>query len=142
MKKIKKYTLIISFIGAVLFLALFFNSDALYKYCYKEGHCIYLFKNVFNSESFIFPLFISLLILLFSVATYFLREEIFTSWFRFARVWVPLSIILVIITPGGSGGGFMPSLIDKELTAFLMAGLFLIISTLIIIIKSIKVYRK
>ncbi|MBI5003526.1 hypothetical protein HZC00_00315 [Candidatus Kaiserbacteria bacterium] len=64
-----------------------------------------------------------------------MREEVFRAWLRFAYWWVPLSIVLTLITPGGSGGFGIPNVIDQETVAFVFASLFSIISLIIIIRK-------
>ena len=77
-------------------------------------------------------------ITVFSLITYPLREETFQSWLHFAKWFVPLSILLVLLTPDGQSGGYMPSLIDKQVIAFLTSALFTLVSLIIIIYKSIK----
>jgi len=79
---------------------------------------------------------------LFSLITYFLREEVFQAWLRFVKWWIPLSILLVLIMPDGQGGGYMPSLIDKQTIAFLMSSIFIFVSTVKIISKSIELRKK
>lgn len=72
-----------------------------------------------------------------------MREEVFRAWFNFAKWWIPISIFLTLIMPGGSGGGFgIPSIFDKEFLAFVLAALFIIISLIIIITKSLKLRKK
>ena len=80
---------------------------------------------------FIFP---------FSVVTYFLKDQIFHSWIKFTYYWIPISMFLVLIIPGGGGRGSFPSLIDAESISIIMSGLYLIISLIIVIIGSIKNY--
>ncbi|MCX6735762.1 MAG: hypothetical protein NTZ13_01640 [Candidatus Parcubacteria bacterium] len=77
-------------------------------------------------------------VFLFSLITYPLREETFRSWLHFAKWWVPMSVLLVLITPDGQGGGYMPSLIDKQVVAFLTSAIFTLISLIIVIYKSIR----
>jgi hypothetical protein len=64
-----------------------------------------------------------------------MREEVFRSWLHFAYWWVPLSIILTLITPDGSGGWGIPNLISPEIVAITFSSLFAIISLIIIIWK-------
>ncbi len=88
-------------------------------------------------------MFLSFLpITIFSLITYPLREETFRSWLRFAKWWVPMSMLLVLITPDGQSGGYMPSLIDKQVVAFLTSAVFIIISLIIVLYKSIKLRGK
>ena len=81
-------------------------------------------------------------ITVFSLITYPLREEVFQAWMHFAKWWIPLSIFFVLIMPDGQGGGYMPSLIDKQTIAFLMSSIFILVSTIKIISKSIELRKK
>ena len=95
-------------------------------------------KNIFGVfGQFLFP-FPPLF--LFSLITYKMREEVYQAWFRFARWWIPLSVILILITPSESGTWAVPSLLDKGMTAFLFSALFALISPLIIIYTHLKYY--
>lgn len=85
---------------------------------------------------FIFPF-----VFLFSLITYFMKDEIFSAWWKFTYKWALLTMILVLITPGGSGS-FFPSLISPGVVAFLMSCLFAIISIVIIIVKLIQTHKK
>ena len=79
---------------------------------------------------------------LFSLITYKMREEVFHSWLRFAYVWVPVSIFLVLVTPNGQSGGYMPSLIDKQVIVVFTSFLFVAISLILITYKSIRLKGK
>lgn len=73
---------------------------------------------------------------LFSCLTYFLREEVFRTWLRFAYVWIPLSLIVIYLSAGWTGGGFgIPNVLDQETVAIIFSGLFVIISLFIILIS-------
>lgn len=65
------------------------------------------------------------------------RPEVFNSWEKFAIVYIPIAVILVAITPNSSGwmgSGF--GRFDKEATVGLLVTIYVIVSLLIIIIKS------
>jgi hypothetical protein len=96
---------------------------------YKNN--ILVSRNVFN---LILPtLFLfSLPLLIFSLITYKMREEVFRSWLHFAYWWIPLSIVLTLLTPDGSGSWGIPT-IDSEFVAIVFASLFTLISLLIIV---------
>lgn len=133
MKKTKNVVLIVSGIGSVLILS--FLSLVLNDSC---GLNKVLCKDIYTtimSFLFIFPF-----VFLFSLITYFLKEEIFHSWIKFTYVWVPFSMFLVFIIPRGGGNAAFPSLIDNQLVAILMSGLYIIISLIMIIWLSIKYY--
>jgi hypothetical protein len=74
---------------------------------------------------------------LFALITYFMREEVFRAWARFAVPAVLVSIVLAYLTPTDVGGGFGPQLsFGKGDTALIMSILFVLISIIIIIAVS------
>jgi hypothetical protein len=73
-----------------------------------------------------------LVALLFSVVTLPLKVEIFRAWIRLAIWWVPVSMILIGISPKRFAGGGQLFSAGREDVAFAMAGLFIIISLIII----------
>lgn len=83
-------------------------------------------------------------IALFSFFFLFLKNEIFRTWFYFTAIWVPLYLIVYFISSPSDGGGgwIMPNPSSRALTGFFGAVLYVIISLLIILIKSIQVYWK
>lgn len=76
---------------------------------------------------------------LVSIITYKMREEVFKLWLKFTYVWVPLTILLVLISPE-YGNSFFP--IVKGSVSFFMSCLFLLISLIIIISKSLSLRKK
>ena len=65
-----------------------------------------------------------------------MRDEIFAVWLRFAKWWVPLAIIAIIIAPSEIPGTF--SVPVKGPVAIVSSGAFLVISLIIIFYKSWK----
>lgn len=120
----KKIVLIISFIFS-LFLFII-SIKGTYYYCGGVyGICVemfHLFSLVF------FPI---LSLFLFSLVTYFMREEIFQVWWKFARVWIPLSMIAIILAPSYASDFMFP--VDKGRVAFFASSLFLLTSLILII---------
>lgn len=91
-------------------------------------------------ESIGIPVFLfSVALLVVYFLFLFMREEIFNYWKRFAKIFLPIAIILIIITPT-QYGGFVG--VDKELATWFLAVAFLIISLGIIIWKSIQLRKK
>lgn len=87
------------------------------------------------------PLFyISISLFITSFFIMFIKDQIFHSWIKFTYYWIPISMFLVLIIPGGGGRGSFPSLIDAESISIIMSGLYLIISLIIVIIGSVKNY--
>ena len=97
-------------------------------------------------NKFEFPghaLLIFLPVFLFSVGTYFLREEVFRAWLRFAYWWIPLSLVMIYLAAGSGGGGWgIPNIYDQETFAVIFSGLFALISLILIAIKSLLLRRK
>jgi len=131
----KKNILWMSLIGTsifsfLLFLVLNDSCGNYYEFC----------KSTFvltTNLLFIFPV-----IFLFSLITYKMRESTFRSWLHFSYWWVSISVLLVLIIPNGQGGGYMPSLLDKESVAFIMSFFYSVISLILITYKSIKLRGK
>jgi hypothetical protein len=89
---------------------------------------------------------LSLSLAIISFVLLFLRKEIFHTWgIYFASWFIPMSAYLIYLAPSNCGGGFGimgGCLVDREFTTLFMAGTFLIISILIIAIKSYKLHQK
>ena len=96
-----------------------------YALCRNEEDCIKILHFAFLNLVPIFPLFI------FSLITYWMPETIYRAWFKFALVWIPLSMLLIFISPEYSSDWMYR--IEKGSVAFGMSALFVIISTLIIV---------
>ncbi len=73
----------------------------------------------------IIPLF------LFSLITYKMRDEIYRAWLRFAYVWIPLSMVAILLAPEYSGDWMYP--VVKGTVAFFSSVLFALVSLGIII---------
>ena len=80
---------------------------------------------------------------LLSLILRFTREQVFRSWLKFARIFLPIAIALIVLTPSGSGGfsaGFGGP--DRETVTEELAALFSLISLVLIVYKSIKLRSK
>jgi len=133
----KRNVLIGSFVASLILFVLFFVAGS--QFCYQSAFCTSFFIR-FHPFVIADFLFIAPVILIFSVFTYFLREEIFRSWVLFAKWWVPLSIVLTLITPETTGSSFVP-FFGRGHVALAMSGLFFIISLLIIAWKYVATRR-
>lgn len=101
----------------------------------------YLFATSrFDYKNLFLPLFISSLALIFSLVTYYLPESVFRAWVTFAKWWVPLQILLVLLVPESSGGFFVV-IFDKQFATIVLSALFTVISLGIIIWKSVAALR-
>jgi|GEM_PF-1048932 len=82
----------------------------------------------------------SVAILPFSIITYKMKEEIFQSWWSFARWFVPVIIaVAFFFENAGGGGGFLGP--DQSFMAFTL-GLLYVIFVFVSIIKIVLAYRR
>lgn len=87
--------------------------------------------------SFIKPIYLfSLVFLPIGIIMLFIRKDVLLSWFRLARWWVPLSALVIIITPSTSGTWMPIYFIGKTYATLLLAGSFTLISLALITWKS------
>ncbi len=127
----KKGLLSLSLIGTIIFSFFIFLS--------AKGLCSYNFCSRPHDDSLatLFLPFFSIFII--SIITYKMREEVYRAWFKFARIWIPLSLVLIFITPEYSEG-LVP--LDRGSVSFFLSVVFLVISLVIIIYKSFKLKNK
>ena len=138
----KRNALLIGFVGAVSFCTLF-----LFYFLFSKTNACpgsistwsYGCKFAVHSSVILQPLS-SLAILIPPLAvTLFLREEIFKTWFRFA-VWATPLVILFPYLTSNENGHFSPS--TREGLEVVLSILFLFLSTLIIVMRSIQLSWK
>lgn len=84
---------------------------------------------------------LSLSLLPISFLLYFLREEVFRSWSRFARWYLSLAAIAILLSFGSHGGWGVGNIFSTELVTMWSAGLFFLISVFLIAIKSWKLRK-
>ncbi|MFA5830248.1 MAG: hypothetical protein WC878_00285 [Candidatus Paceibacterota bacterium] len=99
-----------------------------------------------NDTFAVFVMLFAPLTCLFSFILLFLKEESFQLWQNFAVVWIPLSLLLIVISPAQSdcffGSGFICNGFDREGMIWFTAGIFFIVSLIIIAVKSWKLRGK
>ena len=134
----KGITFSVSLVGTLVYFSLVFSRNALYHFCFSEGHCL----QFWNALDLIGPLiFFFPFVFFFSLVTYLLHEKIFRTWFWFACRWIPTSIVLIFLAASSSGGGMgIPNVFDQEFIAIIFTVLFSLISLLIILVQSVRVY--
>lgn len=74
---------------------------------------------------------------------FFLRDEIFQFWRKFAYLWVPaqiLIVLLIIFAESNSVGGIF-NIQFAEPISMLLSGAFLVVSFILVIIKYITLRR-
>lgn len=83
-------------------------------------------------------------LLLLSLITYKMRDEVFHAWWNFARWWVPVIIITTLLLNkaggggGGMGGGGLPSGMLDFVVLVLLYAVFVIVS----LVKIVRAYNK
>ncbi len=104
-------------------------------WCEKSTFC----DTSFLDEGIGQPLILfSLSISLLSIILYFLREEVFRSWARFAKWYLSASVVLLVLGSNQHGGYISGGLNDRESMTWFLAGLFFVISLFLIATKSWK----
>src|SRR3989338_106734 len=94
---------------------------------YSVGNCPLIIHNI------IIELLPFVAVFILSLITYKMRDQVFHSWLKFAYFWVLLTIILTILAPEYDSS-FVS--LTKGLVSFTLSAIFLLISLIIIIIKS------
>lgn len=87
-------------------------------------------KNMHSGFLVLIP-FIALFLV--SIFVHWIRQDMYESWFRFARWWVPLSMIAIFLAPEYDKDFLFP--IEKGTVSLFLSVVFLIVSTLIILVK-------
>jgi len=133
----KKSVLIGSFIGVLLLSSQFlFGSHA----CYVNKLCNRV--NDFINQDNLTIILIMPFVFLFSLITYKMRDEVFQAWWRFARWFVPVVILVTFLInsqsrTGGMGiSGAISSSFDM-----LIIGIFYAIFVITSLVKITLAYR-
>lgn len=129
MKKRKKIVIVSGVISIILVVL---NYIGTFRLCggYYYGECMDIAYNIIINFFPVIPLFI------FSLIIYKMREEIFESWWKFAKIWIPLSMLAILVAPSYSHNWIFP--IVKGSVALFSSSIFVIISLVLIIRQSIK----
>ena len=124
----KKIFVGISALGSIIFVLLLYARQIGICATYSYSTCSV------TTDALAQTLSIFVVFFIISCGTYFLRDEIFSFWSKFAIPGAILSMILIYITPDQNAGGFGPQLsTGKGDTAIVTSALFVLISLLIII---------
>jgi hypothetical protein len=121
----KKNTLLVAIIGITIFIVSVFPE--LFKLC---GSINIQCGNFFETTAEIMMIFV--VVFLLSLATYPLSEKIFSAWVKFAKWWVPLTIILSILSAFGEQPSYMPSMISPDIISLFMTSILLAVSLILI----------
>ena len=123
----KKILLFLSLIISIITLTTSYLGTS--TFCGDSLDCMRFVADMLRSVFVFIPVFI------LSIILYKMRDGIYQSWFKFVRVWIPLTIFLTIISPS-YGHGLLP--IEKSSVSFFMSILFFLISLIIILTKSLS----
>ncbi len=128
----RKIILAVSFISALFAVAIFqFGTATL---CNSTRGCS-------NFLGFMYPFFFMFAAQFpFSIITYFTSDSVFQSWKCFLGWWIPLSTILVLLTPETTGSSFVPFVGRGHIAIFLTVAV-IVISLILIAYKSWQVRR-
>ena len=77
--------------------------------------------------------------LLFSLITHKLRDEVFESWIKFAKWWVLVTLLLVLITPS-QDQSIIP--LDKEMISLFSTAIFTLISIVVVLARTMSLRKK
>ncbi|MHB1316562.1 MAG: hypothetical protein ACYCZW_01760 [Minisyncoccota bacterium] len=102
-----------------------------------------------NYSSFDVPEWVSLMSLflggslfILSIITYKMKEEVFRSWWNFARWWAPVIIVVTFLLENASGGGTLGMGNDFRILIQSILYIILVITSLIKIIRTYLKTRK
>lgn len=126
---IKNKVLITSFLGIVLFSVATFIS--------MKGMCLSdLVCSRPHDDSLSLILLPTIPLFIFSLVTYKMREKVFQAWWNFARIWIPISMLAILLSPSSTHNWMFP--IEKGSVVFFSSILFILVSVILIIIWQIK----
>ncbi len=121
---IKKSIPSISLILIVLFLGFVFSRQIGLCPSYSYSYCANFF------EAFAITLFPIIPLFIFSLITYKMKETVFQAWWKFSRVWIPLSMLAILIAPSYASNWMIP--IEKGTVAFFSSAIYVVVSVSII----------
>ncbi len=124
---------LISSIVAVAGIAFYGYKDYIGICSYKDWSCAYNLSLVFA------PIFIALLIAISVLIVKIITQpSIFNAWKKFAAIYIPIAALLIMMFPKSCG--FM--CFDREMAAVWLSAIYVIVSLIIIIKKSIKLRKE
>ena len=101
---------------------------------YIQNQNLYLSNFDFDSLSQFLSLY-SIILVTVLILCIFLDESSYKKWWRFARIYLPIAFILILISGDGGGGLFVGGFgggFDREGMIWFTSGLFAILSLFVI----------
>ena|SRR3989338_810052 len=123
----KKNLLILLITSLAVFLVLMFSKELGICPGYSYSSCSQLSSEVAEILIPIIPAIIFLLLI------YQMRDIVYQAWFKFARIWIPLSMLAILVAPEYSTNVVNP--IEKGTVAIFFSGIFIVVSIVIIVWK-------
>ncbi len=132
----KKNILIVSVLGLISVVGLLFLTTILSSECaYWDG-----WSKVRPCIDIALTLTPLVALLPLSLIFFFIKEEIFHTWVRFAKWWILLSMFVILVSPEETGGWI--SLPIKGSIALVSFALLVVVSLILIAYKSYKLRGK
>ncbi|MFZ1075558.1 MAG: hypothetical protein WAN50_04265 [Minisyncoccia bacterium] len=114
-------------------------------WCTDTGRiCYQTFLNAYFLVDVINPLYVfSIFFLYIAIGLLIVSDSVFSSWLKFAKWALPISLLFIAITPVGSSGGFIDIFPFYRADAARLAGeIFAVASLILIVWESIPIRRK
>jgi len=121
----RKRIVLVSFVLSALSVISIFSRQINVCPNYSYSNC----ANFFDTLFIILSPFVFLFI--FSLITYPMRENVFQLWWKFARVWMLISMLAILISPSNSHNWMFP--IEKGIVASFSFLVHSIVSIIIIL---------
>jgi hypothetical protein len=134
----KKSVLVVNSIAIILLLTLAYTQSG--TSCYSTVWCNKLWDAINRVGEM---LFIFIPVLLFSLITYKMRDEVFQAWWKFARWFVPVIMLVTLLINSQSRGGGMgiSGAISSSFNLFII-GIFYAIFVITSLVKITLAYRR
>jgi len=129
----KKNVLFTSWV--IVFGVLLTNQIGISNLCGQSHYCTVTFSNILG-----LVLLIAIPAAVISTILFFLKDSVFRAWLYLFLIWTPLHVLSIYLSPTNDAG--VTALSSRGLVAIYGAGIFLCISLVLILVKSILVYRK
>ena len=131
------------FLGSSIAIALayIFANPVFFHICvntYTFGNYVGCFDK-FSESAAVLLLSISIPLLLLSLITYRMKDEVFRAWWGFARWWVPVIIVVTLLLENAGGGGTLG--MNKDFTAFILIILYSVLG-IVSLVKIVRTYLK
>jgi len=99
---------------------------------YYDYGCIDKFELIAIPLLFVAGVSVPVLLILFLSS-----ERIFSTWKKFAKIYLPIAILLIAVTPAQCDAP-LGACFDKELTTLWLSGIYLVVSLSIMLFQYLK----